>query len=720
MAAPVQSRPTRRGRRGLAVGLGAALVAGGALVAVDVARAPASQAATLTPFGSCDELTAWYRDSALRTVTAYGDGGAVAFGATEEAAGGADSLAADSAAPQPAQARTGEAVGSGDTGTNVQEAGVDEPSRIKLADGRAYTLSGDRLLVVDLAAGTVLGELDLGATEEQWFSELLLVDDRVVVLGSASLPVEPGGPGTAPGSGTTGDLRIAPDVWPGWTASTTTATTVDVSDPAAPALVDRVELEGDYVSARASGGAVRLVTTTRPVLPFVDPWLLQQGSATVDPGSAEESSAPPFDEQAQRGLEARALEANQQVVRDADAAAWLPELVERDGAGAVTGRTPVDCASVAHPGEEAGTGTVSVLTLDPAAPDTLRGTTSVSADGSLVYASTDRLYVATTTGGWTWGGRGGGDLRTELHGFDTTDPTRTTWTGSGSVDGWLLGSWALDAADGHLRVGTTSRPPSADVGPAEGLAGTDAVSLPAPVPSGDTSSSVVVLRETADGLVETGRVDSLGVGEQIRSIRFFDDLAVVVTFRQTDPLYTVDLADPAAPRLIGELKVNGYSGYLHPVGDGLLVGVGQDGDADGVLSGAKVESYDLRDLAAPTALDVVAWPQSSSSAEWDSRLFAYLPGRRTAVLPLERYDADTYSSGLVAVGVGTDGALTETGSWQVGQGGWLGALASTEDVVVVSAESWTTTDDGELVQPRNLLTVLSPDGLQVLAEVELG
>ena len=99
-----------------------------------------------------------------------------------------------------------------------------------------------------------------------------------------------------------------------------------------------------------------------------------------------------------------------------------------------------------------------------------------------------------------------------------------------------LGGAALLATGrgrGIERVGTTTQGPV--TGPAEGSGagpGTD-LSLPAPSP-GDTSSSVVVLRETTDGLVETGRVNGLGPGEQIRSLRWFDDLAIVVTFRQVD------------------------------------------------------------------------------------------------------------------------------------------------------------------------------------------
>ena len=64
-------------------------------------------------------------------------------------------------------------------------------------------------------------------------------------------------------------------------------------------------------------------------------------------------------------------------------------------------------------------------------------------------------------------------------------------------------------------------------------------------------------------------------------MRFLGDVGYVVTFEQTDPLYTIDLSDPPSPRVAGELKILGFSAYLHPVGDGLLLGVGQDATESG-------------------------------------------------------------------------------------------------------------------------------------------
>ena len=94
-------------------------------------------------------------------------------------------------------------------------------------------------------------------------------------------------------------------------------------------------------------------------------------------------------------------------------------------------------------------------------------------------------------------------------------------------------------------------------------------------------------------------------------MRWFDDLAIVVTFRQTDPLYAIDLSDPADPRLLGELKIPGFSEYLHPLGEHRLIGMGQDADLDGMTRGAQAALFDVTDLTNPRQIDVVRYDKDT-------------------------------------------------------------------------------------------------------------
>ena len=236
----------------------------------------------------------------------------------------------------------------------------------------------------------------------------------------------------------------------------------------------------------------------------------------------------------------------------------------------------------------------------------------------------------------------------DVHEFDTSDPARPVYTASGSVPGHLLNQWSLSAHQGHLRIATT-----------DGQFGFEG--------EGASESAVYVLRREGTRLVEAGRVSGLGKGERIYAVRYFGDYGFVVTFRQTDPLYTLDLSNPAAPRVAGELKVPGFSAYLHPVGPGLLLGVGQNADeADGRRLGVQVSLFDVSNLAAPARVaNLTMEPESSTEVEHEHRAFLWWPAAKRAVLPYmrahwdEKTQRDAGFFGALALDV--DGGVREAG-----------------------------------------------------------
>jgi hypothetical protein len=331
---------------------------------------------------------------------------------------------------------------------------------------------------------------------------------------------------------------------------------------------------------------------------------------------------------------AQATAANRRAVRSAPVEAWLPAIAS--SVAAESG--PFDCSEVRHPpGRGSGPGTVTLLSLD--ADDDL-DSTSVTAPGSLVYSSAHRLYVATTT-----------PRATTVHAF-RLDPGHTSYVGSGSVAGSVRDRWSFSEHDGHLRVATALGDPWQ---PRE--------------------NSVVVLAERRGGLVPIGRVDGLGKGEQIKSVRWLGDRAVVVTFRETDPLYTLDLSDPGRPRVEGELKILGYSAYLHPVGGDLLLGLGHDATASGSDLGTQAATFDLRDPTDVVRVDTTGFgPGSSLGIESDPRTFTYLPEQRTFVTLVEAWTREWHQSRLQAVRVSDDGTLTRAGSWTTRPGGGVRTL----------------------------------------------
>ncbi len=186
----------------------------------------------------------------------------------------------------------------------------------------------------------------------------------------------------------------------------------------------------------------------------------------------------------------------------------------------------------------------------------------------------------------------------------------------------MLGSsgtaqYALSEWDGALRVATTT------AGAFAGWSGHPA------------QSAVYVLEQVGDLLVTIGKVGGLGQGEQIYAVRFAGPAGYVVTFRQTDPLYTLDLSDPAQPRVAGELLLSGYSAYLDPIDATHVIGVGQDANALGQTQGTQISLFDVSDLAAPVRLAVYHLQFGHSEAEFDPHAFLYWPASRLLVIPVQ-------------------------------------------------------------------------------------
>lgn len=574
---------------------------------------PAAAASGLQAFDDCAELTDWYVGAALEQVTAYGLGG---YGypviAEDDMVLGARLTAAAPVAE--AQTSPTAAVDNGATGTNVQEAGVDEPDVAKTDGVQTYVVRGRTLTVTDVSGDTPqeVARLDLPAALHG--AEMLLVGDRIVLIA---------GRATYSGAGPFAPGRIAysPRI------QQTTVGIVDVTDPTQPTVESGRTIGGTLVSAREHDGTVRLVVAATPSLDFVLP---------------------------DRGVTpAAALRENRRIVREAGGQDWLPQQVI-DGGGP---QPLLDCADVTHPKAQAGLGTLSVLTFAPGA-DTAVDTLALAAGGDLVYASADRMYVATSQAdqwpvplvdaplvdGPEPAGAGNG-TSTGVHAFDASGDT-TTYIASGQVPGWTPDRWSFSEHEGRLRVASML---GSMWDPRE--------------------SAVTVLEEKGDLLTRVGTVAGMGRGEQIQSVRWFDDLAVIVTFRQVDPLYTVDLSDPTQPEVLGELKIPGFSAYLHPVGDDLLFGVGQDATTRGWSRGSQVSLFDLADLADPKRLSSLGLGRHRYSiVEEDSRSFSYLPEDRIALVPL----GGNGGTRLAAIRLGSSSMLRHVGSIELP--GWAGDL----------------------------------------------
>jgi uncharacterized secreted protein with C-terminal beta-propeller domain len=171
---------------------------------------------------------------------------------------------------------------------------------------------------------------------------------------------------------------------------------------------------------------------------------------------------------------------------------------------------------------------------------------------------------------------------------------------------------------------------------------------------------VTVLTDDGKSLSQIGQVGGLGKGEQIQGVRFVGDRGYVVTFRQTDPLYVLDLTDPTAPKVTGELKVLGFSAYLHPLDGHLLIGVGSDATEQGRITGTQVSLFDVSDPANPKRLQQQVIAASSTQAAFDHHAFLYWPATGLTVLPIQEYNSRSQSSYALGLRV-TPGGISTVG-----------------------------------------------------------
>jgi uncharacterized secreted protein with C-terminal beta-propeller domain len=588
----------------------------------------------LIAFSNCGTFTSYMRNEGLKVVTPYGlpsignafaMRGDVAFATAGGAAERNTAAASDSAKSTPAPAASAPGGGAqlrttgGDefSTTNVQEAGIDEPDVIKTDGKRIYALSNGRLFIVAADQPRIVGSVDaLNA------SELFLVGDRAIVFSNGGPTAQPMADGAPPSGRVASGAASSPSgIAPAPNYRQQVRVTVlDVGKPDAIKEVSHLDVDGQYVSARLVNGVARIV---------ISAYTSRLGFSYPADGSPE--------------AQAMALQKNRDVVRSAKFDDWVPHFTVTDAAGKTSAERPtVACGSAYRPPNFSGFGQLSVMSLDPKNPGAAKST-SVAADGQIVYGSGSRLYVATTQWGDVKPMAAGAAMppdvqplpKTLIHAFDITDPGQARYTVSGSVRGTVLNQFSLSEHEGNLRVATTD---------------------------GDQSFVTVMADQSGKILGQIGQVGGLGKGERIYAVRFIGALGYVVTFRQVDPLYVIDLSAPTKPRVVGELKVLGYSAYLHPVSDKLLIGIGQDASAEGRRLGTQVSLFDVSDPAAPKLLQRHALGQGGSQAEYDHHAFLYWAPRQLAVLPIQEYTDNGGPGFMGAVGLKvTSGAITEVG-----------------------------------------------------------
>ena len=522
------------------------------------------------------------------------------------------------------------------SGTNNQEQGVDEADFVKTDGFHIYFLDNGMLHIMDIP---VFGEIEHASTTpiEGNPVAMMLNGDRLVVISTVSSWSLDSEDPLSDAMGWSGD-------WYGWRISTLTKFTVyDISNTTSPSVNRELYIEGNYMTAREVGGTVRAVTHAWMDVPDLQYWLeypdnywASEYNESMRRNAREKSAAA-------------AIQHNQQVLEEIALEEILPQVHERIGDEIITHHlSGDDCSDFAAPESALNRGYTSIFTIDLISEELEFEADHIVGNWPLVYSSQDTLIITENAWDlwWFWGNDNLNEA-TNIHTFDISEPGTTEYSGSGRVDGTIQNQFSISEHEGVVRVATTT-----------GQWGRWWMENPEPMESHViTMSHALDLESGQQSLLEMGRVDGIAYNETIWSARFVEDRAYLVTFRNMDPLWTIDLSNPTNPQIMGELEVPGVSTYIHPLSDDaiLTIGLGPADEETGLgldwghtrLSLFNVSNFSDPQLTQALSLSPVVdpeegWTWAWSEATWEHKAFQYWAPKGMLAIPMNTYRYDYY------------------------------------------------------------------------------
>lgn len=642
-------------------------------------------------------------DANIRAIDRYGVRGYYGYGYADGAAGpprasgvnaGAEQGGAGAFDSNGAQASSAKSYSE----TNTQVAGVDEADIVKTDGKRIFVLHGSALLINEAWPAESLATKG-AAVIEGYPSEMYLAGDRVVVYSSVDGKPIYEGAGVAPrthyrdydmsGGGFSTGIAAADVREPGtsppnggvYYPQLSKITVLKLAGDSA-SVERELYFEGSYLDSRRVDQKVRTVLSGGDHGPELQYWPVFENTSTS--GTTTQTAA---DYKAALESVRRKNIATIQATKVQD---WMPYQFVREG-GSITAKTP-ECSSYYVPTKATSRyGLTQIHSIDLAAPGNAPSTTAIVSQADTVYSNKATMLLAarawTRPEPWFFGGGvaetdavGAAESSdgtappaetgtasptpqsvrpkttivqpqvpitmnwTHLHAFSLdADPTVVVYTGSGTVPGTVNDQFSLEEKAGVVRVSTTEDRTTVD-------------------DNGRRSSSerynhVYALEHKADGLAKIGDVGDLAKGERIYSTRYVGDKAYVVTFRQVDPLFVIDMANPRDLKLLGELKIPGFSNYMHPLDDTHLLTIGRD-------NGLALQIFDVSDPAHPKLAHKFDYQNNSgySEAQQDHKAFTYFADQKTLAFPFYGYDGNGMTSTLELFKIDTATGFQKLGS----------------------------------------------------------
>jgi len=505
--------------------------------------------------------------------------------------------------------------------TNTQEVGVDEADFLKNDGKYIYILVGTQLQILD--AWPAEEAKKISATAIEGTPRKLYVHKDVAVvyssLGGDDGYDEHDGYGPPYTECTYGyDCDFTGD------GLDSKVTVLDISDRKAPKAIRELYVEGSYLNSR------RVEDFVYTMFYFADPPM--PAGMTFYPPQYKKHVWDCDEERDDVGLDEGAVKADFEALRLANIALinsmpfskWLPHAEDIwyvNGQAVGKGNPMNDCSGYYLSQSGDGFAMISLLSFDLTTQGPIENSTILSRPGA-VYASKQSLYLAVRhqrQGMDYWFGEvEASEEASTIHQFMmAADKPKTAYVGSGIVKGRALNQFAMSQKDGRLRLATTS----------------------GYLPSPEVHNTISVLELKAGKLELVGQLDNLAPSEDIRSVRFSGDLAFMVTFKKVDPLFVIDLSDPTNPTVKGELKIPGYSTYMHFLDSQHILSIGFDAEDHGSFAyyqGILLQVFDVTDITKPSLLhkEIIGTRGTTSDAATNHLAFNFFKPLEALALPM--------------------------------------------------------------------------------------
>lgn len=431
------------------------------------------------------------------------------------------------------------------SGTNVQVRGVDEADVVKTDGKFIYQVNEQKVLIIRAYPADKMEIVKTIEFEDKNFTpqELYVDKKHLVVIGSTNYntPMLQPEPGQAPVEKRV--QQTMPEIYPPFLVrNTVKAIIFDITNKEDISKIRETELDGVYISSRKIGSSLYLAANK-----YIDYYLIEK----------DQLSTPAF--------------------RDSAASGKFTDILYED--------------IKYFPGSPE-PNYLMIASLDLEKPAEQMEVSTYLGAGQNIYSSEQNLYVAVTQYNTPLSDsiikqKAARLIRPQYQSGTTIykfglNRGQTNYLGKGEVPGTILNQFSMDEHNGYFRIATTK---------GEVWLGGD-----------NTSKNNVYILD--QNLKITGKIEDIAPGERIYSVRFMGGRAYMVTFKKVDPLFVIDLSVPKAPEILGQLKIPGYSDYLHPYDENHIIGFGKDaaeipGQNWGYYQGMKIAVFDVSDVEHP-------------------------------------------------------------------------------------------------------------------------